>query len=517
MNADPSGMTVDRRDVLRSIGVAGAASLAGCSGDGDDDNDNESETNESESEEETLSEEDLPNIERQVIRRDKAAITHISRTVQGEVSWPTAQADNIIDAQILGVWEFQETVMELNDDGTYEFQLPDGTVTGNYETVGDEIRIQWPDDSVDSYQYVHYENESPQVLEFYQDETLTDQFVRIEDGEDTRDPVELFEDGIVYQKGDGTTQRESLASGSAGSGFVVTPDGYIVTNAHVVGADETVEQTLFRRLSQKQRKAFRSVLEEYELTDIQRRQVENTITRKYVNYYAENAQLQQSSEDVRVLHGRASPDDDIDVKSWSATVEKAGTVREEVGGETTWGKDIAILKVDQEPLQTVPLGDGTEVGTGDEIFVIGYPDIGIQEFFEERSTTLEPTLTSGVVSARRELTSGVNSIQTDAAINNGNSGGPMYNSDGEVVGVATFGPTDVTIEQIQFGLPIETATEFLDDLGVEARTGQIDEAYQEGLNALWREDCEDVENHMNTVLEKDPDHPYANDIIEECE
>jgi len=92
----------------------------------------------------------------------------------------------------------------------------------------------------------------------------------------------------------------------------------------------------------------------------------------------------------------------------------------------------------------------------------------------------------------------------------------MYNSDGKVVGVATFGPTDANIEDTGFALPIETATGFLDELGVETEQSELSTTYQEGLNALWRDDCETVETKMNAVKETWPDHPYADDITEEC-
>jgi serine protease Do len=156
------------------------------------------------------------------------------------------------------------------------------------------------------------------------------------------------------------------------------------------------------------------------------------------------------------------------------------------------------------------------VGTGDSIFVIGYPDIGIQSLFETREQTLAPTLTSGVVSARRTLKSGIDAIQTDAAINSGNSGGPMYNSDGEVVGIATFGPTDYDIEQIQFGLPIEVVTAMLGGIGVSNHSGELDTAFDAGIEAFWRGDCQTVSERMEQVLTLRPDHPYAQQYIDDC-
>ncbi|AIL65487.1 putative periplasmic serine endoprotease DegP-like precursor [Rickettsiales bacterium Ac37b] len=92
--------------------------------------------------------------------------------------------------------------------------------------------------------------------------------------------------------------------------------------------------------------------------------------------------------------------------------------------------DLALLKVDlPEPLPYVKLGDSDSLRVGDLVIAIGNP------------FGLGGTVTSGIVSSRsRDINAGGlvdNFIQTDAAINRGNSGGPMFNIKGEVVGINT--------------------------------------------------------------------------------
>ena len=95
--------------------------------------------------------------------------------------------------------------------------------------------------------------------------------------------------------------------------------------------------------------------------------------------------------------------------------------------------DLAVLKVDAPSSVLFPLtlGDSSKVAVGDNVVAIGSP-FGLQE-----------TVTSGIVSAlHREMTSPNNfaiddSIQTDAAINHGNSGGPLLNAQGKVIGVTS--------------------------------------------------------------------------------
>ena len=140
-------------------------------------------------------------------------------------------------------------------------------------------------------------------------------------------------------------------------------------------------------------------------------------------------------------------------------------------------EDLAVLKVtdDIEMPGVANLGDSSSVETGEEVIAIGNP-LG-KEFSE--------TVTSGIVSsANRTITkndsSTVEYIQTDAAINSGNSGGPLINSQGQVIGINTAKEVGEGIEGIGFSIPINVLTEKLEDLskpmlllGITGRT--IDE------------------------------------------
>ncbi len=119
--------------------------------------------------------------------------------------------------------------------------------------------------------------------------------------------------------------------------------------------------------------------------------------------------------------------------------------------------DIAVLKVEPEdPLAAVSFGHSDELRVGDWVMAIGNP------------FGLGGSVTLGIVSARnRDINSGPydNFIQTDAAINRGNSGGPLFNMDGEVVGINTaiISPTGGSIG-IGFAVPAQTAIVVIDQL-----------------------------------------------------
>src|SRR6476661_181941 len=123
--------------------------------------------------------------------------------------------------------------------------------------------------------------------------------------------------------------------------------------------------------------------------------------------------------------------------------------------------DVAVLRVsaDGEKLQPVPLGNSSRVRVGEPVAAIGSP------FLEAGS------LSVGVVSAiNRSLSSGTGfaipgAIQTDAAINHGNSGGPLFNSAGEVIGInAQIQTTSGGGEGVGFAVPIDLARHSMQQL-----------------------------------------------------
>ncbi|AWM86281.1 DegQ family serine endoprotease [Microvirga sp. 17 mud 1-3] len=119
--------------------------------------------------------------------------------------------------------------------------------------------------------------------------------------------------------------------------------------------------------------------------------------------------------------------------------------------------DLAVLKVKSDkPLKAVKFGDSDSLRPGDWVMAIGNP------------FGLGGSVTAGIVSARgRNIDSGPydNYIQTDAAINKGNSGGPLFNMNGEVVGINTaiLSPTGGSVG-IGFAVPASTAAPVIDQL-----------------------------------------------------
>ena len=162
-----------------------------------------------------------------------------------------------------------------------------------------------------------------------------------------------------------------------------------------------------------------------------------------------------------------------------------------IGSDET--SDLAVLKIEASGLQAAEFGDSSVLQVGDSVVAIGDP-LGV---------TLRGTMTDGIISAiNRDLTVNdrtMNLIQTNAALNNGNSGGPLINCYGQVIGInvmkmgmdrwstasvigintmkmSNFYSSSTTVEGIGFAIPIDTAKPIIDEL--------IEKGYVSGRPAI---------------------------------
>lgn len=119
--------------------------------------------------------------------------------------------------------------------------------------------------------------------------------------------------------------------------------------------------------------------------------------------------------------------------------------------------DLAVIKIDATGLTPATLGNSDNVQVGEFVMAVGNP-LGMQS-----------SVTSGIVSAvNREVTTDdgttYTAIQTDAAINSGNSGGALVNANGEVIGINTLKLSGEGIEGMGFAIPINSTTKVISEL-----------------------------------------------------
>lgn len=139
-----------------------------------------------------------------------------------------------------------------------------------------------------------------------------------------------------------------------------------------------------------------------------------------------------------------------------------GSTRSAVVVGTDKFSDLAVLHVDADDLVPAQFGDDTALRVGDSVVAIGDP-LGVE---------LRGTMTNGIVSAiNRDIHTGgrtMTLIQTNAALNSGNSGGPLINCYGQVVGINTMKIGDnmstAGVEGLGFAIPSTTVKEIVDQL-----------------------------------------------------
>ena len=125
--------------------------------------------------------------------------------------------------------------------------------------------------------------------------------------------------------------------------------------------------------------------------------------------------------------------------------------------------DIAVIGISGVSFVPLEIADLQKISVGDNVYAIGAPN------------SLAYTLTKGIVSSKDRVAGGQKYIQTDAAINSGNSGGPLLNDDGAVVGVNSYKLSHS--EGIGLAIPISTVVSFLENKKIN-----VNDNYTESKN-----------------------------------
>jgi serine protease Do len=314
--------------------------------------------------------------------------------------------------------------------------------------------------------------------------------------------TEIANNPTMYLKPGSETFSDAMQVTSSGSGFIVTPDGYMVTNAHVVATDDSEVQGMFvdgalQKLIPADLQTLQDTLKSVQLSAAEQTQYQNAVKA----YYMQDMKMTPwNPPQVTAQIGIAIPGLSTLTKAVPADVKQVGVI--------TPGKDVAILKIEQTNLPTVPVGDDTKLQVGDKIFIIGYPaaaDMGVAAAGSEAS------MTSGEVSARQTMPGGWQAIQTDAAINHGNSGGPAFNDSGQVIGLATFGATNA--QNVNFLVPMSVVNEFLNGQNIKPQQSDLSTQWIAAINDLEAGKCDDAGHEFERIKNMNPGFPYVQDKI----
>ncbi len=276
-----------------------------------------------------------------------------------------------------------------------------------------------------------------------------------------------------------------------GSGFVVNPDGVVVTASHVV---EPERQTILNFVGNKM------VLETFGYTydDAYGRffiDDSNVLNQLLKQCYKGIACKVQINPQISVYSG-------VDVAGSTLPDGKPGRVLTSTGFGNT---DVAVIQVQGENVPTVSLADTAGVESGDEVTALGYP--GSAQNLPSGVT--EPTKIFGRVSNIRE-TGTTEVVEVDMDIEPGMSGGPVINDEGQVVGLSSFLLLQSSGESgSSYLATVDNINSALSDAGVSAERGEVDKNFELAMQYYWGSHFSDSIPLYNKVLAVHDGHPLA--------
>lgn len=249
------------------------------------------------------------------------------------------------------------------------------------------------------------------------------------------------------------------AIGGTGSGFFISPDGYVATNAHVVQVIHDGEDKAKELLAQE---VIKDIVTTYKaefakMTQDQARKVLANV---------EMGEIKKLNFVILPNGERAA----YDIKAYGAPI-----------GE---GKDCAVIKIPTKNAPTLVIGDSQKVQIQDRVYVIGYPGVADVNGLLDEKSQLEASITDGAISAVKTTADGDQVIQVSAPITHGNSGGPAVNERGEVVGLATFGNVK-EVQGFNFLVASSTLAEFVRQAGAAPGSSETDREWHTALDLFW--------------------------------
>jgi serine protease Do len=321
-------------------------------------------------------------------------------------------------------------------------------------------------------------------------------------------PNRFFKASLDYIK-----EPEEITS--SGTGFLITSDGYVATNCHLIDRDNAfIRRQFFLSAFQQITEANISALENAWATLFSEQQ-KSILYNTYASVYARlfSMALYDLRKDIYIEY---SVDND---NGNTSSIKKSAQVI--IKGQPMPGKDIAILKMDGDsalPTLTVAQDDLPKVG--EQLYVYGFPGPVTNNNYVATESAIEPTLTTGIVSALKKSVAGWPLIQMDANINRGSSGGPVCNEKGEVVGLTTFGSIENSgglAAGLNFAIPVSILQEYLDSAGVTASSSETSKLFGDAVVFYDREFYRDALKKFRKVNELNRHFPGLAVYIKDSE
>ncbi|MFZ3009816.1 MAG: trypsin-like peptidase domain-containing protein [Candidatus Microsaccharimonas sp.] len=333
---------------------------------------------------------------------------------------------------------------------------------------------------------------------------------------------------------------KDACSASSGSGFFVSQDGYIATNGHVasVTPKDLVIRDAFSYYASKGDPQYVNYL--ISLTTLKASDIPADATQEQAlgimidaMYNISDARIKATNDidNLLVVLSKAEVDATAlleatanrEAYSEDNTVKatlKAADYRAIDGINGYKSSDVAIIKIDGTGYPITKIGSIQDLTQGANLSILGYPgnasDNGIVE-----STTAEATLTTGKVSAKKNASgSDKMLIETDATVGHGNSGGPAFEDDGLVVGIATYsidasGAGDGTYNYIR---DIKDLIDLADESGITLdANSQTQALWEQGIDYFYTSHYSKAVKNFEKVQALYPNHSKVAEFIAAAE
>ena len=321
-------------------------------------------------------------------------------------------------------------------------------------------------------------------------------------------PTRFFQTTFDYIK-----QPEQITS--IGTGFFLTGNGYVATNCHLIDREDAFIRrqfilSAFRQITEASITALETSWATH-FTEQQRSLLYNTYASVYSRLFS--MILYDLRKTVYVVYRVDKEDGRTD------TVKKAADIV--IRGQPMPGKDIAILKIaDGDELPVLKLAPQLLPRVGEQLFVYGYPGPVTNNDFVSAASAIEPTLTTGIVSAIKQSVGNWPVIQMDANINHGSSGGPVCNENGEVVGLTTFGSLENTgglAAGLNFAVPVSILNEYLDSAGVNPAPSEASRRFAHALDTYGQHRYNTALKEFRAVQQLNNRYPGIYTYIGDCQ
>lgn len=308
-----------------------------------------------------------------------------------------------------------------------------------------------------------------------------------------------------------TRVNDDLEVVSSGSGFFASEDGYVVTASHVVAASKDDIRALITDIEKKPARLAEGRTEEQRLV-----REESGIT-------LNDSQLDKLISWQERWVDKYATVDKVDPQYYlaSGTVEAGqhlvttGTRLSLVMAEPAMpGRDVAVMKADVSSVPALALSTGTP-STGAATYVVGYPRTGYLEEAVQLDATVAPNLSSGTLQGSRSMDGGWTAFGTSAQVTHGNSGGPVLDAQGRVLGLVSFASTDAqgTVDGEGFFVPADVIRETLDKASVKPAAGTLTSLYYQALSQGDFHHYRHELAILSQVQTRSPWHAYVKDQV----